>query len=398
MEPLMPFLEQETLELLLELEKGNTLLGERALPAYAALETEFSRLVKSRLESRPEKIAFEPIAGLTEEQNTQVAHAINTPLGVITGGPGTGKSHTAARLVETLQAKMVSRLDMVFSAPTGKAAERLKSLFKGREVASMTLHRLLGQEETILPYDLIVVDEASMIDLKLMIRLLKSVRRGARLLLLGDVNQLPAIDAGAPFQAIVEHLNIHPLKTCLRSDLIELKTFYDLILEGDGEKALGFLKSGARQNLRLKPLQIPTAYPVLTPIKHGPYGVHQINRTHSKKGAIPIIILENDPELELFNGDMGLIQGNLVKIGERSFPLNLLPRHDHAYALSIHKSQGSEFDHVHLLIPEGAEEFGRNLLYTGATRAKKSLTLYADEETLIKTISEKPKRVYKKLC
>ncbi len=398
MEPLTEWIkESDTLELLIELEKGNTLAGSKALPAYAALENEFSLLVKDRLNTALETIPFDDIEGLTEEQNALVCRAINKPIGVIAGGPGTGKSHTAARLVETLQKKIASRFDMVFTAPTGKAAERLKTLFKGSSVKSMTLHRLLKSDEVVLPYDLIVVDEASMIDLKMMIRLLKSVKKGARLLLLGDSNQLPAIDAGAPFQAIVEYLQIKPLKTCLRSELIELKTFYDLILEGDGEKALAYIKSKDRMNLHLKPLQIPTEYPVLSPIKHGPFGVNQINRSHPKRGNIPVIILENDDELELFNGDMGFINGNRAKVGEREFPLNLLPRHDYAYALSIHKSQGSEFNHVHLLLPVGSEAFGQSLLYTGATRAKKALTLYANEETLAKTISEKSKREFKRI-
>lgn len=398
MEPLTDWIkESETLELLLELEKGNTRFKDRALPAYEKLENEFSGLVKERLNTSIETIPFKSIDGLTDEQNKLVASAINKPLGVIAGGPGTGKSHTAARLVETLQKNISTRLDMVFSAPTGKAAERLKSLFKGSNVKSMTLHRLLGQEEVVLPYDLIVVDEASMIDLKLMIRLFKSVKRGARLLLLGDGNQLPAIDAGAPFQALVDYLQVCPLKTCLRSDLNELKTFYDLILEGNGEKAVAFLKSPERINLHFKPLQIPSHFPVLTPIKHGPFGVNQINRSHAKRGKIPIIILENDADLELFNGDMGIIEGNRALIGEREFPLNLLPRYDYAYALSIHKSQGSEFDHVHLLLPEGAEEFGRNLLYTGATRAKKALTIYASEDTFMKTVSENSKRLFKEI-
>ncbi|MFN4174167.1 MAG: ATP-dependent RecD-like DNA helicase, partial [Parachlamydiaceae bacterium] len=249
----------------------------------------------------------------------------------------------------------------------------------------------------ILPYDLIVCDEASMIDLKMMIRLLKSVKKNARLVLLGDSNQLPAIDAGAPFQAIVEYLKINPLKTCLRSDLVELTDFYELILKGDAEKVIEYLKSSDRKNLALKPLEIPSCHPLLTPMKQGPYGVNQINRVHSKRGDIPIIILENDEEFELFNGDMGFIRQNRAWIGGREFPINLLPRYDYAYALSIHKSQGSEFDQVHLLLPEGAEEFGRNLLYTGATRAKKSLTLYANEETIRKTIASPSTRIFKKI-
>lgn len=398
MDPLMVWIKDpDALALLIELEKGNTRLGSKALPAYEALENEFSFLVKERLSATIDTIPFEPILGLTEEQNALVSFAINKPLGVIAGGPGTGKSYTAARLVETLQNKIASRFDMVFTAPTGKAAERLKTLFKGSNVKSMTLHRLLKNEEVVLPYDLIVVDEASMIDLKMMIRLLKCVKKGARLLLLGDSNQLPAINAGAPFQAIVEYLQIDPLKTCLRSDLIELTTFYDLILSGDAEKVLSYLKHPERKNLHLKPLEIPSGYPLLTPTKHGPYGVNQINRMQPKRGEIPIIILENDEEFELFNGDMGVIKGNRALIGARQFPVNLLPRHDYAYALSIHKSQGSEFDHVHLILPEGSEEFGRNLLYTGATRAKKSLTLYGEEETIKNIISTNSKRIFKKI-
>jgi exodeoxyribonuclease V alpha subunit len=387
MDPLVEWLnDAEIAPLILALEEGHTFKGGLSLAAYKEQESLFKELVERRKGDIPIPIPFNEIIELTNEQNTQVKQAINKSIGLIVGGPGTGKTFTAAKLVEALIQANTTRFEMVFTAPTGKAAQRLKENFKGSEVQAMTLHRLLGREEVILPYDLIIVDEASMIDLKMMLMLLKSLKKGSRLLLIGDVNQLPPVEAGAPFQSLVSHFQVTPLKTCLRSDLFELNHLSDLVLKGKSDEAIDFLSDPQREAISLKSLSIPTVAPILTPLKKGRYGVEGLNRQFVKRGRVPIIILENNESLNLFNGDFGYLEQDVAVINNIKYPANILPRFDYAFSLSIHKSQGSEFEEVHLLVPEGAERFGRKLLYTGITRAKKKLTIYSNIELLKKVI------------
>lgn len=393
MDPLATFIKDpEALELINHLEMGHTRLGQKRLPQYAQLENEFEALVKKKLQEQVPEVDFQPSSDLTADQNSKIASSINKSLILITGGPGTGKTYTAAKLVRQLEGKIKH---IIFAAPTGKAAQRLKESFKSDTVDALTLHRLLGREDdpVILPYDLIVVDEASMIDLKMMVQLLKSVKKGARILFLGDVNQLPPVDAGAPFQALVElfekHFQITPLTQCLRSELKELIDLADLTVKGEADKVIDFLKQNTNPSIQLKALVIPSQFPILTPLKWGPYGVEKLNRLHLAKfkgDAKPIMILENNEELELFNGDIGYIIDGKAHFHNRTLPITICPKYQLAFAISIHKSQGSEFEEIHIVLPEGSEKFGRNLLYTALTRAKKRVFIYADVETLRKTI------------
>jgi exodeoxyribonuclease V alpha subunit len=151
---------------------------------------------------------------------------------------------------------------------------------------------------------------------------------------------------------------------------------------------------------------------ILSPLRKGPHGVEAINELFLKKPshAAPIILTKNDRGLELFNGETGvLIRKDLSKPhfqegdyaifpGDRPdaikrVPAVLLPPFEYAYCLSVHKSQGSEFDHVLLMLLEGSENFGNQVLYTGVTRAKRKLEIWCSLATLKKTLSHKSQRL-----
>ncbi len=150
---------------------------------------------------------------------------------------------------------------------------------------------------------------------------------------------------------------------------------------------------------------------ILTPLRKGPYGVETLNRTlvrHylSKTDqwfVAPIMLVNNDYRLELWNGEVGILvrrksehiqEGDFAIFPKRGkVPALLLPKYEYAYCLSVHKSQGSEFDHVLLLMPEGSEVFGRELLYTAATRARKKLEVWGSDEVLEKTINTQSHRL-----
>lgn len=331
-------------------------------------------------------------------------------LTVITGGPGTGKTYTAGRLVREWNPKR-----LIAAAPTGKAAARLAEAIGGE---ATTLHRLLrvspAQERIVrderLEADLIVVDEASMIDAALLAQLLQMVPDGARLVLLGDADQLPPVEGGSLFRELAELFGTR-LEKVMRTDSTELLELAQAVRDG---------KKGA---LSLHPLEeisprllygsgeMPSPeellkslgkYALLSCLRQGPWGVDALNQRALarlektlKKGdwwAIPLMIVQNEPRLDLYNGMMGIRVGRFrggkiarsegtAYVGGQVWAAALLPLFEEGFALSVHKSQGSEFDEVDLLVPEGSERFGREALYTGITRARKKIKLWGNRET-----------------
>lgn len=386
------------------------------------------------------------------EQMQAIKLACENSFFLLTGGPGTGKTYTAGQMLNIfLQALLPEdrmRCRVSLAAPTGKAASNLekslrKVLDEAHPLKGQTLHSLLGvkshsYEAKTLASDLILVDESSMIDAELMAKLLSSVKTGARVILIGDKDQLPPVEAGSVFGDFCDvHSQIIHLKTCLRAELKVLVDFARLVNEGDSERALKMLSQ--QENLiRLDPqekslqgllsqmaerfnfegpleeaLLHMNRFRMLTPLKKGPFGTEALNlkilqeaRKKQKKSpfVIPIMITVNQPARDLYNGEMGV----LVKSGDLNSPLNsqdiaafpggrklpalLLQGFECAYCLSVHKSQGSEFEEVFLLLPEGSAAFGRKVIYTAVTRAKKKLTLYCQEEVFRKTLSLDSKR------
>jgi exodeoxyribonuclease V alpha subunit len=402
---------------------------------------------------------------LLEEQFNAIRMSLLNTFTIIAGGPGTGKTYTAGMLLKTfweaLTDESKSRMNIVLAAPTGKAASNLqKSIQKAckgikgfPQLQAQTLHSLLGRRKntslSFLRADFILVDECSMIDASIMSHLLSRVKSGARLIFLGDPHQLPPVESGALFADMNDALesNRVMLKQCLRSDLKGILEFASEVKEGNEEKALNLLKTAERElgvnyiasaeqsvfqlrkfflNYAADRFPSPlimnhspseliesfNRFRILTPIRRGPLGVDALNNLFldyfkSKKEpgkcfVAPIMLINNDYRLQLFNGEVGVlvqpVEGEEYlfiqsSTGIRKIPGILIPRYEFAYALSVHKSQGSEFDEVLALFPEGSEVFGREVLYTAATRARKLLEIWGSTETLQQTIKRKVKRL-----
>lgn len=340
--------------------------------------------------------------GLQPEQQTALLAAAKSSLTLITGGPGTGKTYTASRLIKAIQ----GHPKIILAAPTGKAASHLQKTL-GLDVPAKTLHAWLSKS-SLLEADLIVVDEASMIDVQMMARLFAAVPSGARLVLLGDKYQLPPVESGGVFADLCAfHPNTVELKTCLRTDLKEIIDLAVSVKAGDNILEHSNRLVGDPLHYLMQEISKDPNFRVLSPLRHGPFGVETLNALIYKTlpfGPIPIIITANDYKLELFNGETGVLHRQSkegpLKVGDyalfangRRVPALLLPRYEYAYCMSVHKSQGSEFERVFLLLPDGAEKFGREVLYTGITRAKKELRFWGKDEIILQILQKECRRL-----
>lgn len=356
---------------------------------------------------------------LNPEQQRAVEIACRSNLTLLTGGPGTGKTYTAGYIIRTL-----GNCPFVLAAPTGKACAQLKSSIEACCDRSQlppfriaTLHTLLETSKEIrlplIPEELVLVDEASMIDIDLFGELLSKMRPGSRLILLGDPFQLPPVETPSLFPDLADlgdRLGIHAhLTECLRIENRLILHQANHLLQG-------------RVTFPIHPLQDfhwdPSLDALLTPLKKGPYGSDHLNaqffeqvlKSGSDPLNIPILITANDFSLQLFNGETGHLtfrrsdwNGTLRTTknamasffidGElRHFPAYELPPFDLAFALSIHKSQGSSYPHPILLLPPGTQNFGRELLYTAFTRAKHAITVYGLRDAVERTLSQSSRR------
>ncbi|MEI8366130.1 MAG: exodeoxyribonuclease V subunit alpha [Parachlamydiaceae bacterium] len=412
---------------------------------------------------------------LLPEQQSAVLQACRGGITLITGGPGTGKTYTAGMLLKTLWQGMSPELQrncrISLAAPTGKAAANLEAGIRKLNCPEIpasgakTLHQLLqvhrfpSKSRHVLAADIILVDECSMIDVNLMGQLLAAIKPGARLIMLGDKDQLPSVEAGSLFADLAEHLMGHEetklcvveLKTCLRAESQQIIELAEYIKAGNAYEVIRLLSSpqeetaiqliSTHEEMSDKELQqillkrVLPHFPVfsnvpedllhllkqtfrfqmLSPMRKGPLGVDHLNEVISKTlrprmqragcEITPIMVTQNDYRLELFNGEVGLLisEGNKSTpygvffsrgTGEevRKIPALMLPRFELAYCLSVHKSQGSEFNHVLLVLPKEAELFGRAALYTGATRARRQLDVLGDPVTIERMLSVTSRR------
>lgn len=406
--------------------------------------------------------------GVTAEQWQAVCHATQHPFSILTGGPGTGKTTTVVQVLAALLLRDPS-LRIAVCAPTGKAAARLKESIQSQvaglevpqpirdilgspELEAATLHRLLGfvRDRTRfrhhagqrLPHDVVVVDEASMIDIQLMAALLGALRDEARLLLVGDRHQLASVDAGTVFGDLCAaaartdsrlHGSLSTLTHNFRSSdapgivalarAVNAGTAIDARLTASGEVTRIALPHAAELAGALA-RELPDAwrslhaatcaeeaflalhrFQILCATREGPYGVRALNaaarlalkapQQQEWYPGRPVMITQNDYRLGLFNGDIGIAlpdpghQGSLhvhVESGSgerRTFSPSRLPPHETMYAMTIHKSQGSEAGKVLLILPDtDLPILTRELLYTGITRARHHLTLWASPATL----------------
>jgi exodeoxyribonuclease V alpha subunit len=410
---------------------------------------------------------------------------------VISGGPGTGKTATVARVLAILIELAGNREPRIaLTAPTGKAAMRLQQsiartagqlplaeeLCSGLPTEVTTIHRLLGaipgagifrhNRDNRLSCDVRVVDEASMVDLRLMTRLLEAVPDDARILLLGDRDQLASVEAGSVMSDIGSGAS-SPTSSRLpeteggenRPAVVHLTRSYRfgpesgigrlsaLINGGDGKGALELVKSGGVADLAWRPLPVGAAFEaafsaaaacgfgnyllstapdgaleelerfrILAPHREGVGGVANLNRLCEAALALrgrdgreayrlkPVMVTANNYDLGLFNGDTGVIMDDPAggcpaawfgdsNSGLRRISSLRLPPHETAFALTVHKSQGSEFDRVLLILPERfSETLGRELLYTAVTRARVHVEIWGREEVFLRAVERRIER------
>ncbi|MCB1693790.1 MAG: exodeoxyribonuclease V subunit alpha, partial [Pseudomonadales bacterium] len=421
-------------------------------------------------------------------QTLAVLTALCRQLTIITGGPGTGKTTAVVTLLRSLLAGDMDPAGIRLAAPTGKAAARLADALSGAgieyEFEVSTLHRLLGMRadgrswrygpDRPLPVEVLIVDEVSMIDLTMMHRLLEALPPTTRLVLLGDPDQLPSVEAGNVLGEICKHeagysdawrsalssaSGLSLAGTSRRHALADAVCRFETTYRFSVDRGIGKLARAVREGLDEPPPdddevttrslatlgieEVMTLFSawmdalkrgaagdellaafdtarILIPSREGPMGVKAVNdaiESHLRaSGAIdddaryyhgrPILVTRNDYNLRLFNGDIGICvdAGDAPHVlfpdstgGVRSYLATRLPPHETCYAMTVHKSQGSEFDDVAILLPErestGAEQImTRELVYTAITRARRRVRLYYDGDTLKECIATRTHR------
>ncbi len=347
------------------------------------------------------------VGSLNEGQARAVKVGLSEAIVCLTGGPGTGKSYVIGEIVRRFKGKIC------VCAPTGKAVALLRDKL---DCEVGTLHGVLGIRngkdilfrEKELDCEMMIVDECSMIDVGLWAALFRNLKKGTRVILVGDHDQLPPVEAGTVFGELCGYMKergrgyVH-LDESMRSDRKEILEMAEAVKRGEMIK-YGKLERKVEEWKR-------GGYRILSCLRKGPYGVEAINELMWEEEEVPIMITRTDQRMELSNGEMGtLIKRNKGRalgkddeavFGERRFPGVLLPEFELAYCLSVHKSQGSEFDRVVLLVPKGAEVFGREILYTGITRAKEKVVVLGDEGVMkecLKKVAVKMSGIRRRLC
>ena len=375
---------------------------------------------------------------LTDQQKLGIQTALTKKVSVLTGGPGTGKSTITGSIIQLLKER---RASVLLAAPTGRAAKRLSET-TGLE--AKTIHRLLEftpsegvnfarDRENPLNADLIIIDETSMVDILLMNHLLNAIEAGSHILFVGDMDQLPSVGAGNVLRDLIESsvIPVIRLDTIFRqaedSFIIvnahrinngEMPLFskeavdFFLFPETDALKAADWVVDLVSERVLnkfgfdpIKDIQ------VLTPMHRGACGVTELNeRLQSalnpedpRKAEVRhgsrvfrvgdrVMQIRNDYERKIFNGDLGVIanidtENHIVMVNfeERMVPCETLQLEEvvHAFAISIHKSQGSEFPVVVIpLLMQHYMMLQRNLLYTAVTRARKLVVMVGDKKSI----------------
>lgn len=384
---------------------------------------------KLREESTPWRIDESLIPPVNKEQRSAIEAAALYPLLIISGGPGRGKSFIAAQILKQFFREKPDG-SVIISAPTGKAVSQLESKIEAKVIAK-TLHRLLGLQEgaltstsnEVICADLVIVDECSMIDLHLWSLLMSALAPETRLILIGDPHQLPPIETGTFFRDLCE-LGLIPhvhLTECLRSDNRDILDLSEAVFSDDQnrlQKSIiplprfdDLIKLAAKKfqqpsDIKPNPNQL-SPFVILSSLKKGPFGSTAINEGienlyHSMGKTwipIPILITKNSYSLELYNGEIGTLlkhrydsTQNIAYFKGKSYPPTILPPFETAWAISVHKSQGSEYDEVYFILADGSETFGKEMLYTAITRAKKQITLFSNQETFFHCLSQKTQK------
>ncbi|WP_300681445.1 exodeoxyribonuclease V subunit alpha [Nocardioides sp.] len=402
-----------------------------------------------------------PGEGYAEQRAAAVAAARQWTT-VLTGGPGTGKTTTVSGLLELLGEQSTKPLRIALTAPTGKAAARLQESVARPELTAATLHRLLGwrpgsstrfhhHRGNRLPHDVIVVDETSMVSLTMMARLLEAVRPGARLILVGDADQLASVEAGAVLADLVEGLRelapqaVTQLRTARRfgADIGELA---EALRAGDADTALAVLTRGSEaatlvdpedpavqaalqsrltaHALRLREaagrasigevLSLAEEHRLLCAHRDGPAGASFWNRrierwladevglSHLPEWYVgrPVLVTSNDYGLELFNGDTGVVVAEGESLGVAiagarvtTYAPSRLAAVETLHAMTVHKSQGSQARTVTVLMPpEDSPLLTRELFYTAVTRAQERVIVVGTPASVRTAIERRAQR------
>ncbi|MBA3252184.1 MAG: exodeoxyribonuclease V subunit alpha [Geodermatophilaceae bacterium] len=462
---------------LVDTEEGPLLYLER----YFRQEQTIRQFLDSRSATAPPYDAAVLASGLAagfpaaapDRQRVAGALAVTRWTSVVTGGPGTGKTFTIARIIALLQGQEPG-VRVALAAPTGKAAARLEEKVgaQGLDLRAMTLHRLLGwrpgsstrfrhDASNRLPYDVVVVDECSMVSLTMMARLVEAVRPDARLVLVGDADQLASIDAGAvlgdlvarpssaaPDAALTQLVgaDLHGLSWSeLVNGVVRLARGYrfegaiaalaDAVRNGDADAALDLLKSGdpsisfhapgdvgaLREDVVRSSAAVTEAalagdvpgalaaleeHRLLCAHREGPYGVSEWD--HRAREWVqaatgrrldpwgwypgqPLLVTANDYDTKVYNGDTGVVMASgdgLVAVFPRAGSVvrlhpSRLASVQTVYAMTIHRSQGSQYRRVSVVLPaEASALLTRELLYTAITRAREHVRVVGTEESV----------------
>ena len=446
-------------------------------------ENEIVDFVVSRLTINSQDLSIEKIKIILDKlfkktntvdyQKIAVTNALVRDFSIISGGPGTGKTTTIGKLIEAFQHLSESKLNIELLAPTGKAANRLSESLGSIEFKPeincniRTIHRFLGvrSDSIKLKYskdnksecDVLIIDEASMLDISLFIKILRAIKDDCKVVLVGDVNQLPSIEAGSLFQELIsmKSKECQILKT--KSLITNLTGFNDFELtnefsvylhknyrsnqeianfaknvisakdcfkETQEYESINFVKFNSLEQ-QLKSIiskyysklllskdignlfAILKSFRILVANKNAHIGTENLNkkvvamlgkRDSDYFNGKPIMITENSYSQGVFNGDVGIVYDGRVWFETgggkyKDIGLSSLPKHETAYVMTIHKTQGSEFNEIMIILPAELNKILTNkLLYTGITRAKNSVMIIANENIWQYAVANKQHR------
>lgn len=514
--------------IIIKKERSLILYFEKYFNYEKKLKKEIARLLENNLEYNINQKIINEIkqSNLNDKQKIAVFLSLFKNFVIISGGPGTGKTFIISFLLKSLLQNGIDPDRIKIATPTGKSAERLITSIKLNlenenkktkesllKIEGETIHRLLKyssikndfiyNEKNKLPADVIIIDEVSMVDVVLMSKLLSSLTNDARIIFLGDKDQLPSIEAGSVLaelipndikesfsekvKIITDEYNLTNgnkkmtdriiiLKENYRSNNIinkfankinmQEKTFVEIMprssikslpiiteikenflfienikdnlndfrnmieqfietyyfnLQSNYQKTIQYISNKELNNenkFKLKNsfdelYNYITNLKILTTLKEGPYGSNKINlfikETFREKNnryfkdlfpGLPIVITQNDYSLKLFNGDTGIIladKAGILKVIFKKFddyiilPLDILHSFELAFAITIHKSQGSEYNEIIIILPDDENNplLTKEILYTGITRAKNKVFIYGKKIVFKKAISNK---------